>query len=1808
MRKVVAIWLCLMLLAGAFVGMNWQDGTIVEAKEIARDGATYISHAPIRINSNAQFASMALSDGWNGSGTSADPWVIENYDINGTGFGYCIFIGNISQYFIIRNCFLHNAQGSISALWQDNTGLNTYNIWNCIITKCLFSNNSFGIKIDELDNRCELIENIFFNCGTGIEARHMYNSLISQNNMNMSTVSGIHLSWSDSNEIRNNSLNNVKIGLFIESGSDNNILTNNTVIYCASIGIILQASCFFNQIESNNVSVNNEGIRITISENNTVEDNLIQQNSIGARLFGKNNLFYHNRFISNTNQIDSFDVNQYDNGYPSCGNYWSDYVGVDVMKGINQDIIGPDCIGDTAYLIDGTSRDRYPLMVPYYEGLIYNTYTPIRINSNADFTPANGVSGGNGSAVNPWTIEDWAINGTGAGCCIYIGNTTDYFVVRQCYFYNANGNSGLYYWNSGLVLYNVENGTLTNNTAVTCSNGFYLYLNCDDNVLLFNFASMNTADGIHLYQSHDNVLDNNTVTENENGIYLTWWSTGNLICNNTVSDNDYGIYLQQSNHYNLIENNNVKDQLYNGIYITMSDGNIITENWVEGNGQGIAFYNADSTTVLNNVLTANQAGIGQTESNNNNIEENLISNNTEGGSLQTNCHGIQFRRNTFTQNSYGINIYETTNSGNRIYHNNFINISFPALNKGSNTWDNGYPSGGNFWTNYSGTDYFSGTGQNESGSDGLGDTPFTGIRGGTTAKDNYPLMHQYVWWVEFAPSINILMPLNNSLISSGTILYFEIWDGNYNLNITNYSVNGGASQSFSIDYRIDSAGWADGSNSVNIRASDIEGNLAERYFNYTVDSLSPVVSLVSPANNSFIFSGTILDFMIADTHLESVTYSVNGAANQTFVPPYDVDTAGWSDDTYSIVIYALDEAGNEGSGIYYFTIDSTAPSIFLGSPANNSFIHDGTILNFSVEDPNLLDANYSVNGGPVTTFTAPFDIDTTGWSDGTYSLKVNASDAADNMAACIFVFNVDSIGPSVNLNSPANNSFILAGTVIDIGISDMNIASVEYAVNSGSSVSLPSPFNISTSGWLDGSYSVKVIAADKAGNVKTGIYQFTIDSTKPLIVLNSPGNNSVIKSGIVLDFSVSDANLNTVTYSINGDAAIPFLASYNISTSGWLDGSFSVRITATDLCNNTLIRIYSFVLDSTTPVISLNSPVNNSLFKAGTIIDLSVTDSNIQTVTYSVNGGTTQNLIDPYNIQTTGWSDGFYTIRVNATDAAANADSASYLFTVDSTKPSVILISPANYSVVKPGQLFDFTISDIHLNIVNYSINSGSPVPFNSPFDISTIGWSDGVYAVQISANDAAANAIVRTYSFTIDSTLPESGISPFSEYWASSSPMTVLAIGNSTISIANISLWYRFSPDNATWGSWTSFGTDSATPWSWDFDFQEGDGYYEFYTIACDTVGKCEVVPTAASAACAHDMTAPQIIDSSPATATTGDICRLHAVVTDNLNLSEVYVVYWFDLGNIIQATMPCLSLNYYEIDLSIPSDSLNTLNYHISSWDTSGNWNSTQNMYILIIDDEYPTASAGADSSADANMLFRFNGTASTDNIKIVNYTWTFNDGTGDIILYGISPAYIFTLVGNWTVMLTVRDGAGNAVNDTMTLCVNPYVPPDSDGDGVPDSEDAFPGDASEWQDTDIDGIGDNSDAFPKDADESVDTDDDGIGDNADTDADGDGYLDEWEAAIGTDPLDPTDMPLDTDNDGKPDGDATNSLQWMDTDDDGDSVPDTEENPPVEEPSFMSSYWWIFLLIAIISVVGLLSVLMRKKQPKVPDEEPPN
>lgn len=144
--------------------------------------------------------------------------------------------------------------------------------------------------------------------------------------------------------------------------------------------------------------------------------------------------------------------------------------------------------------------------------------------------------------------------------------------------------------------------------------------------------------------------------------------------------------------------------------------------------------------------------------------------------------------------------------------------------------------------------------------------------------------------------------------------------------------------------------------------------------------------------------------------------------------------------------------------------------------------------------------------------------------------------------------------------------------------------------------------------------------------------------------------------------------------------------------------------------------------------------------------------------------------------------------------------------------------------------------------------------------------------------------------------------------------------------------------------------------------------------------------------------------------------------------------------------------------------------------------------------------------------------------------------------------------------------KDGVGN---NSDAFPGNSKESRDSDGDTIGDNTDAFPNDPTETKDTDGDGVGDTSDTFPKDATESKDSDGDGMGDNADklptdpintVDTDGDGVGDETDAF-------PDDAAESKDSDGDTIGDYRDAFpkdakEYKDSD--GDGVGDNGDTTP--------------------------------------------
>jgi parallel beta-helix repeat protein len=260
-----------------------------------------------------------------------------------------------------------------------------------------------------------------------------------------------------------------------------------------------------------------------------------------------------------------------------------------------------------------------------------------------------------------------------------------------------------------------DNVNITNFTVRRGGNTMFPYLDAGislNNVKGCKISSNNITDngcfGVHLLNSDQNTISGNNLTRN--AMYAIDLTTSH---NNTISSNaaifnaNIGIGMHVSSQENIIMGNMIISNIY-GIDAAHVSENVISGNYLANNseiGIWIQDYAVNNTVIGNNVTGSHYCIKIQEQAN-----YNIISQNNIG------------------RNDYGFYIVSSTQ--NSIHHNNVLSNSqqtYVALGS-INMWDNGYSSGGNYWSDYNGTD---------NNQDGIGDTPYV-IDANNT--DHYPLM------------------------------------------------------------------------------------------------------------------------------------------------------------------------------------------------------------------------------------------------------------------------------------------------------------------------------------------------------------------------------------------------------------------------------------------------------------------------------------------------------------------------------------------------------------------------------------------------------------------------------------------------------------------------------------------------------------------------------------------------------------------------------------------------------------------------------------------------------------------------------------------------------------------------------------------------------------------------------------------------------------------------------------------------------------------------------------------------------------
>lgn len=306
-----------------------------------------------------------------------------------------------------------------------------------------------------------------------------------------------------------------------------------TVVTITSHGTILSGFT----IKNSGNEENDAGIVID-SGCNTICENEIQENYYGVRTVAQNNIIYHNNFVNNIYHAQDEYDNTWDNGYPSGGNFWDDYIGNDDNE---------DGIGDTPYNIsDPATKDCYPLIHLY--GSIQN------LDTEKIFLTIK-------KAINHGTTHN--------------GHTI--YVKKDIYYEHL-------FIDKSLIILGEDKEV----TIIDAREDESVVKVVVDDVIISNFTIQNSGDdlsnaGIRIL-SDNNIICDTIIQYNYHGIYCKCSSKDNDIYKNIIKNNDWnGIYVKSLLGGNYITKNTIENNSYGGIAIAESSYNTIYHNNFIGN-------------------------------------------------------------------------------------------------------------------------------------------------------------------------------------------------------------------------------------------------------------------------------------------------------------------------------------------------------------------------------------------------------------------------------------------------------------------------------------------------------------------------------------------------------------------------------------------------------------------------------------------------------------------------------------------------------------------------------------------------------------------------------------------------------------------------------------------------------------------------------------------------------------------------------------------------------------------------------------------------------------------------------------------------------------------------------------------------------------------------------------------------------------------------------------------------------------------------------------------------------------------------
>ncbi len=516
---------------------------------------------------------------------------------------------------------------------------------------------------------------------------------------------GIYVVKATGASVTSNDISKTQVGVRLEACS-NSLIEGNNVTDNQDIGVYVMNSSE-TVVSSNFLARNiNQGVLLNYSRGNTVEENSVANSGAGVRLrYSDGNAVFDNNVTYDAAEGLSF--------YYSVNNL------------VNGNIITHNGFGvKLSYSGNNTLRNNTIASNKYnfgVEAVVLKSFVnDVDTSNTVDGKPIYYLV----------SRKDLVVNaGLNAGYVAIVNSTG--ITVKDLILVNNN---------EGLLCAYADHCTIENSTLADNNNGMFLYSS--------NFATVegnniteNLVEGFFAYECRQTIVENNVITENGVGMFLYSFTNSSVTGNNVTNSVERGIQMFDSNNDVISQNSFIQNGL-DGLYTYNSNNNTISDNQVIGNMRDGLWIDTCDRCILvrNNVSLSGENGINLLTSTNCQVQYNkIIGNSFFGIQLSLSSDGNSIVGNYVSGNVvYGISLYAS--SHNKVFANNFLNrYQAQVVFGSSNIWDDGYPSGGNFWSDYVGSDLFWGQYQNLTGSDGIGDTPYI-IN--SDNRDQYPLMSQ----------------------------------------------------------------------------------------------------------------------------------------------------------------------------------------------------------------------------------------------------------------------------------------------------------------------------------------------------------------------------------------------------------------------------------------------------------------------------------------------------------------------------------------------------------------------------------------------------------------------------------------------------------------------------------------------------------------------------------------------------------------------------------------------------------------------------------------------------------------------------------------------------------------------------------------------------------------------------------------------------------------------------------------------------------------------------------------------------------